>query len=180
MRRPLHIEYHRPPDHTSTYVQHLIVDDHDVKISLQESTPIEAPLRVGSDTILEPGAPVVWFTFPNLWHDIGRFHRANGEFTGLYANILTPVELHAPESSIDGPVQWKTTDLFLDVWVGDGQPPVLLDEDEWSRARRLGHLTESVAARARAEAEALVANARRGRWPPPVVQEWTLERARAL
>ena len=59
---------------------------------------------------LEAGSDAVWFTFPGLWHDIGRFHRADGEFTGIYANILTP-----PVIEPDG--KWETTDLFLDIWV---------------------------------------------------------------
>ncbi len=179
MRRPLHIEYHRPPDRTVTYVQHLIHDANEVKVSFLESTPLAKPLTVAGKTILEPGAPAVWFTFPNCWHDIGRFHLGDGTFTGLYANILTPVELHSPVESVEDPVHWRTTDLFLDVWMECDREPVLLDEDEWARAHKRGFLTDETATRARAEADALLAAAREGRWPPPVVHEWTLEKARA-
>ena len=56
---------------------------------------ISSPMVVAGRTILEPGAPVVWFTFPGRAHDIGRFHAAGGTFTGYYANVLTPVELDA-------------------------------------------------------------------------------------
>jgi predicted RNA-binding protein associated with RNAse of E/G family len=150
-----------------------------VKVSLQDSTPIAKPLTVSGKPILEPGAPVVWFTFPDRWHDIGRFHRRDGEFTGFYANVLTPVDLHSRTSPIESPAQWRTTDLFLDVWMEAEGSPVVLDEDEWAHACRLGHITASVAARARAEADTLLADALQGRWPPPVVQEWTLEKARA-
>ena len=179
MRRPLHIEYHRPPDHTFIYVQHLIHDAPDVKISLMESTPITEPMTVAGRTILEPGAPVVWFTFPDRWHDIGRFHLGDGAFTGVYANILTPVDLHSPTEPVGSPALWRTTDLFLDVWMDTDEHAVLLDEEEWARARELGYLSDSVADRARAEADTLLAAARGGGWPPPVVQEWTLQRARA-
>ena len=35
---------------------------------------------------------MVWTTYRgDVWHDVGRFHLADGTFTGYYANILTPV-----------------------------------------------------------------------------------------
>ena len=56
---------------------------------------VTRPTVVNGRAVLEPGAPVVWFTFPGRHHDIGRFHTADGTFTGCYANILTPVQLDA-------------------------------------------------------------------------------------
>lgn len=177
MTRPVHIHYHRPPDRTLVYVQALVWDAPDVKVSFQPSTPLPRALEVAGRTILEPGSPVVWFTFPGRWHDIGRFHRADGTFTGLYANVLTPVDLHAPDDDV--PAEWHTTDLFLDVWLPPGRGPTLLDEEEWADARDRGLLDEATARRARREADAILDAAARGAWPPAVVEEWTLERARA-
>ena len=48
---------------------------------------------------------------------------------------------------------WHTTDLFLDIWIDSSGTVLTLDEEELD------------------EAEA-------GSWPPAVVGEWTLERAR--
>lgn len=176
MSRPVHIHYHRPPDRTRVYVQDLVLDAPDVKVSFQRDTPVDRPLVVDGRTILEAGSPVVWFTFPDRWHDIGRFHTADGTFTGLYANILTPAELHRPDDAV---ARWSTTDLFLDVWVGADGTVRILDEEEWADARDRGLLDAGTAERARREADALVAAAGTGAWPPPVVPEWTLERARA-
>ena len=64
---------------------------------------------VDGTVILAPGAPVIWFTMPGAWHDIGVFHLENGAPTGIYANVLTPVRF-------DGPTSWSTTDLYLDVF----------------------------------------------------------------
>src|SRR5690625_7056866 len=64
----------------------------------------------GDEVILEAGAPAIWFTFPGLWHDIGRFYLLDDTFTGYYTNIMTPVEFHDP-------LRWSTTDLFLDHWL---------------------------------------------------------------
>ncbi|NNL29888.1 MAG: hypothetical protein HKO77_02635, partial [Gemmatimonadetes bacterium] len=40
-----------------------------------------------------------------------------------------------------------------------------------------GHIDEDLAERAEAEAVRLMAAASVGTWPPPVVKDWTLERA---
>ncbi len=172
MSIPLRIHYRRLPERVVIYDQHLLLDTPDVKVSFQPSTPLAGPLEVAGVPILEPGAPAVWFTFPGVWHDIGRFHTAEGRFTGVYANVLTPVEIR-----LGVPVEWSTTDLFLDVWCPPGGPPTLLDHDEWEQARQRGDLDDGTARRADAEARRIMADARRGSWPPPIVSEWTLTRA---
>lgn len=121
-------------------------------------------------TVLEPGAPVVWFTFPGLRHDIGRFHTVDGAFTGCYANVLTPVER-------DGDM-WTTTDLFLDVFVDLAGGVHVLDEDELEEAVDRGWISADAARGAEREASRLVAAARDGTWPPPIVDAWPLDRAR--
>jgi predicted RNA-binding protein associated with RNAse of E/G family len=171
----VHIHYRRPPDRTDVFVQELLLDSPEVKVTFQPDTPIETPVRVGDAVILEPGSPVVWFTFPGEWHDIGRFHRADGTFTGIYANVLTPCVLH--REGDPPPLRWETTDLFLDVWQGVRTGPKLLDEPELATAVREGHVPGETAERARLEARRILAEAAAGRWPPPVVREWTLERA---
>ena len=142
-------------------------------VTLLEHADVARPSVVDGAVILEPGSPIVWFTFPGARHDIGRFHRADGEFTGLYANVLTPVE------GVDG-ADWATTDLFLDVWLpADGGEARLLDEDELEDALARGWVDEATAAMATAEAAHLLGEARAGTWPPDVVGAWPLERARA-
>lgn len=141
-------------------------------VTFQSSTPIASPLVVGGATILEPGSPVVWFTFPDFWHDIGLFHRADGTFTGLYANVLTPVEFR-------GAYSWTTTDLCLDVWVPSGGGAQVLDEADLDRAEADSLIDGELAARARLEVDALLRGHRAGTWPPPIVGEWSLGRARA-
>jgi predicted RNA-binding protein associated with RNAse of E/G family len=151
--------------------------------------PLRTPLRIGGRIALERGSDAVWFTFPESWHDIGRFHRADGTLTGIYANVLTPC-LFEPGSSPEAGEEWHTTDLFLDlgipveggVWVGhEGRNAVLLDLEELEDAEARGWVTPKLAERARMEGARLLQGARRGAWPPPVVREWTRERAvRAL
>lgn len=168
----IRIRYRRPPDREQIFEQRLVVRRPDVVVTLLEHAPLSRPSTVDGRIVLEPGSSVVWFTFPGEHHDIGRFHALDDRFTGLYANVLSPVE------GLDG-AEWRTTDLFLDVWLAaDGGTPLILDEDELEDAFARGWVDAANAAAARGEAERLVREARRGVWPPPVVAEWTLARAR--
>lgn len=192
--RPLRIHYLRPPDRLTVFRQLLLRDSPEVLISFAPSTSLPRPVEVDGRVILEEGSPVVWFTFPGIWHDIGRFHRADGTFTGIYANILTPPRLK-------GEV-WSTVDLFLDVWLpsrserdqqvdrdrreeGDprGAPATraaLLDREELEEAHLHGWISSRLYTRARMEARRLLAGVEAATWPPPVVEAWPLERCEAV
>ena len=165
------IHYLRPPDRRQVFTQYLIWEDDAVKITFATDLSFELPIRIDDDIVLETGSEVIWFTFPGAWHDVGLFHRANGTFTGTYANILTPCAFEEGGT-------WRTTDLFLDVWRDPTGQVQVLDEDELEEAEARGWVTEEVARRARVEAGALKQQAKAGLWPPPVVSEWTLARAR--
>jgi predicted RNA-binding protein associated with RNAse of E/G family len=167
----------RPPGRIQVYVQEVVHDDGRVKVTYARALELPEPLVVNGTVVLESGSDAVWFTFPGAWHDIGRFHRADGRLTGIYANVLVPCTFE--------PGEWLTTDLFLDLWIparADGTlgAPTLLDEDELEHAERSGWVGPELAGRAREEANRLLDAAAAGTWPPAVVEEWTLERARAV
>jgi len=167
------ILYLRPPDRREVFVQRLLLDTDEVKVTLAESVPFDPPIRIEGRVALEKGSDAVWFTFPGQWHDIGRFHRADDRFTGIYANILTP-PLIRPEGI------WETTDLFLDIWVNPRGRLTVLDEEQLREAEARGWVSHTDADRARQEVRRIEGEFRAGRWPPPVVDEWTLERARSV
>ena len=166
----VHIHYLRPPDRWEIFTQHLIHDTPEVKVTLARNVPFDPPIRILGRVALEKGSDAVWFTFPGCWHDIGRFHRADGTFTGIYANILTPVEM--PRTHI-----WRTTDLFLDLWVPSGEKMTVLDEDQLEEALERRWVSERTASRARQEADRLTQAYQEGEWPPSIVEEWTREKA---
>jgi predicted RNA-binding protein associated with RNAse of E/G family len=166
------IHYRRLPDAEEIFDQRLVLERSDVIVTVTDPLALERPVRAGGHVVLEPRARAVWFTFPGAWHDVGRFHLADGTFTGYYANILTPPILEGCE--------WRTTDLFLDIWVpARGGPAEVLDEDELVRALEAGHVDRHTAERARAEAEHLLGLAAGGMWPPRIAREWTLARIEA-
>ena len=165
------IHYLRPPDREQVYTQYLIHDEEGVKVTYARDLTFEAPIRIEGRVVLESGSDVIWFTFPDAWHDIGIFHRADGTVTGTYANILTPCVFE--EGGI-----WRTTDLFLDLWVDPSGRVLTLDEEDLDEAELKGWVDADTARRAREEVKALSAQAAAGRWPPEIVGEWTLARAR--
>jgi len=173
-RPPLvHIHYLRPPDRKRVYTQYLIYEEEGVKVTYAHDLNFESPKRIAGAVVLETGSEVIWFTFPGAWHDIGIFHRADGSFTGTYANILTPCVFE------EGGV-WRTTDLFLDLWIDPTGDLLTLDEDELEEAEVKGWVDPDTAQRAREEIRALSAQAAAGLWPPEIVNKWTLARAREL
>jgi predicted RNA-binding protein associated with RNAse of E/G family len=162
------IHYRRPPDREEVFEQAVVDDDGECVVTYLPSARVKKPMVVGGRVVLKPGSPIVWFTYRgDVWHDVGRFHLADGTFTGVYANVLTPVRM-------DG-AAWETTDLFLDVWMDANGRAEILDQDEFDAALAAGWIDPRTAARALAEAERLVGGTRRGAWPPPHVREWTLE-----
>lgn len=169
--RRVQIHYRRIPDRERIYDQRVVCERDDVVVTLSEPIDLSAPMLRDGHVMLERGSLALWFTFPGAWHDVGRFHAADGTYTGLYANVLTPPVM-------EGDV-WHTTDLFLDVWWPDGGEAEVLDEDELDEAFGREQIDSETVARARAEAARLIERARAGTWPPPVVREWTLERALA-
>jgi predicted RNA-binding protein associated with RNAse of E/G family len=169
---PVRILYRRPPDREQLFEQARVSDEAGYVVTLLEEAPLRGPVHdAAGAVILEPGAPVVWLTYPDRWYDIGRFHLRDGTFTGWYANVLTPVRMEGD--------RWETTDLFLDVWLpASGRGVQLLDVEEFAQALQAGWLEEETAERARATAASLAAGAGIGSWPPPEASRWTLESAR--
>ena len=167
------IFYTRPPGAAQIFDQAVVLDTPEVIITLGVDLAIPSAKVIDGRVAMEPGGSIVWFTFPGLWHDIGKSYLRDDSFAGTYANVLTPVRIE------EGGV-WHTTDLCLDVWLPpNGEPARLLDEDALAQALREGSISREWGARATTEAAALLIGAQRGSWPPQVVAEWDLERARA-
>lgn len=165
----VHIHYRRPPDREDLYIQPVVHRTQSCVVTFVAATRLSAPVLIDGTPILEDGAPAVWFTFRDAWHDIGRFHRADGSFTGYYANVLTPIRvLNAPA--------WETTDLFLDVWLAADRSTRVLDRDELDRALGEGWVSRDDAHAARREVDHLLARIRTHSWPPAIARQWTLER----
>src|SRR5574341_1562232 len=164
-------QYRRPGKPTSVYEQWLVLDRPDLKVMLLDAYDGDA-LTVAGATVLERGAPIVWFVFPEKWHDIGRFHRANGTFTGWYTNLTTPIEMTDQE--------WSAGDLFLDLWTPATGPSVWLDEDEFEAAFKAKRLDAATRRRALNERAIIDLQVAAGDWPPRVAKDIDLAQAQSL
>lgn len=171
MGERVEIHYRRPPDRVQVFQQKVVDVTAERIITWLPRAGLPRPAMAGDRVILDPEAPVIWFTYPGKWHDIGRFHLADGSFTGCYANLLTPVVMEGS--------RWETTDLFLDVWVPAEGEPLILDEEDLAEAVERGWVDVATAAHVRGHAAELLEGAVRGDWPPREVREWTLERVLA-
>lgn len=143
-----------------------------MKITLQRRLRSAEPRPVADGVVLEPGASLLWFTFPGRRWEVAAFHDSSGRLLGHYTNLIRPPEI--------GPETWRITDLFLDLWQPVDGPPHLLDADELEEARERGWVHDGEAERVAALGETLLARARRGAWPPPSVRRWRLEEVPAL
>ena len=169
--RRITFKYQRPGQGTTTYDEWLVLDRPDVKVLLLESYEGKH-VDVGGHRVLDPGAPIVWFVFPDAWHDVGRFHLADGTFTGWYTNFCKPVEFTND--------LWRGTDLFLDCWLSADGEVMWLDEDEFDAAVRSRVIDAATKQRVRNERALIELQLGEGAWPPPIARDIDLAQARSL
>jgi hypothetical protein len=163
--------YTRPPDRVTEYRQELLLDLPRLKISRLEVAVEAEPLRIGLAKV-PPGGSILWFAFPGRWYEVAAVFDATDKLVGHYTNIVHPPDF--------APGEWRITDLFLDVWQAPDAEPVLLDGEDLADALAVGAISATDADAARREADAVLASARAGRWPPREVRQWTAADVRSL
>jgi predicted RNA-binding protein associated with RNAse of E/G family len=171
MSKRVRIHYDRPGRGTTIFEEILVLDRPGVRVTLLADYA-GRPAHAGAHRILDAGAPIVWFVFPDLWCDVGRFHLHDGTFTGWYTNLRKPVVFAGDD--------WHCTDLFLDLWQPVTGKPVWLDEDELADARERGLLDNMTLARVETERVRIDALVRSATWPPAITREVTLASAQRL
>jgi predicted RNA-binding protein associated with RNAse of E/G family len=163
------LHYHRPGRGTTVFDEQLVLDRPDVKVTLLADYPGRDGYAADR-LILSAGAPIVWFVFPALWRDVGRFHLADGTFSGWYTNLRTPIRVEGDD--------WYCTDLFLDHWLPADGPALWLDEDELAAALDAGLLDDTMRRAIAAERVTVDAMIATGEWPPAITREIHLAEAR--
>ncbi len=150
----------------------MLVDQPDLKITLQIQPPGAPPVAIAGGVSLQPGAMLVWYLFPGEPFEIGSFHDREGRLLGQYVNLVRP--------SIPAGARWTVEDLFLDVWLAPGFPPRVLDEDEFEAARRERWLGADDGRLARRALDEILVRIKSGSWPPEAVKRWPLDLVTAL
>jgi predicted RNA-binding protein associated with RNAse of E/G family len=167
----IELEYRRPGKATIVYREWLVFERPDVKVLLLDA--YEGPTVSVEETIIQDtGAPIIWFVFPERWHDIGRFHTRDEAFTGWYTNFCRPPEFHG--------TRWVARDLFLDCWQPTDGPVSWLDEDELAEAVRTKLIDHPTLQRIQNERQLLELQLREGTWPPAIARDMDLDQVRHL
>ena len=162
------VTFTRPGKGTSEFSERLVVDQPSMKVLLLEGYPSE-PVYQNDALILGRNAPIIWFVFPGLWYEIGRFHTTDGQFTGWYTNLCTPFVMDGKD--------WSTTDLFLDFWQPVAGGGTWLDEDELEAAVASGLLDHTTQHQIQLEKDAISHAYQREEWPPPITRNLDLPTA---
>lgn len=169
----------RGPDRIDTFEQELLLDEDDLKITLQVLERGFAMSRIDDGTVLGPDWMLVWYLWPERWYEVGAFYDPRGAYRGHYANLIRP-----PTFAAD---RWTVDDLFLDVWLPVDGSPVVLDRDELASALRKKWVTPDECDRVEDLARDIVsrANGRKGGllapgWPPRAVRQWPADLVPAL
>ena len=171
MAEVIHFEYRRPGKGVVTYEELLVLDRPDVKVLLQERYDGN-DINVEGSCILNSGAPIIWYVFPESWHSVGRFHLREGTLTGWYTNLCKPIEFHDDT--------WIGNDLFLDLWQPVDGHPVWLDEDEFDHATKTRLLDGATVKRVQNERTLIEFQLGQHSWPPPVAMDIDLNHVRSL
>lgn len=164
----MEILYRRPSGGVRRHRQELLHDRPDLKITLLRRPAGSGVRDVADGVSLEPGARLLWYTFPGRRYEVAAFHGPDGALLGHYTNVIRPPRI--------GDDEWEITDLLLDVWQPAARPaePRVLDREELRRAEEEGDVDPEDARRAREVADRVEARARSGDWPPPAVRRWPL------
>jgi len=173
------VDVRRGPDRLDTFEQELLLDEENLKITLQVLGHGFPVTRIDTDTTLCADWLLVWYLWPDRWYEVGAFFDPHGTFRGHYVNFVRP-----PVFAKD---RWTIEDLFLDVWAPAMGDPVILDEDELAEAVERGWVSAEERSRVEGLADTLAARAsgRTARsfstdWPPRDVRLWAPELTPAL
>ncbi len=168
--REFTFDFVRPPGRRVSFQSLLLEATEDLIIVAHDSSP-PTPVSHFGEIVLDRGYETVWFLFKDRPFDVGRFYRPDGTWTGYYVDVLEPVRWQGSDPTTLAPI----IDLFLDLWIAPDGRHLVLDEDEFEEAVRLGHLTTFQVDHALRVLRDLVAATERGEFPPPIVREFLRE-----
>jgi len=164
--KPFFIHYFRPPDRKFVFEAELLYADSEVIVTSHILSGASKPLVIAGEVVIENGYRAVFAEFCKHWYDVARIFRPDGTFTGYYADINTPSQIHS-----NG---YRTKDLFLDLWISPDRSSItVLDEDEFREAIEKQWITSEEAVAARTELAGLIANFNRGAFPPPILERFS-------
>ncbi|ASI99921.1 DUF402 domain-containing protein [Thermococcus celer] len=165
MRR-VRLIYKRIPNRVLEREDEVIADFGNIVVAKSEFSGMLAPLLVNGVKVIDNGYRMVYFAFIGENYDILKVYDKNGNFKGLYMDVLAYTKRYGNTIEM--------LDLFLDIFVFPNGEAFLLDEDELEMALNYRLIDKETIDFAYSVANEILEKLKRKEFPPEIVwkYEW--------
>jgi len=160
----VHLIYRRIPNRVLERDDELIADLGEVIVAKSRFEGMLAPLKVDGVEVIKNGYTMLYFAFIGENYDILKVYDEEGNFKGLYVDILAYTKREGKAIEM--------LDLFLDVFIFPDGRAFLLDEDELEMALNYGLIGRETFDFAYRVAREIIEKAERGQFPPEIVWKY--------
>nr|CCE69943.1 TPA: hypothetical protein PAB0381 [Pyrococcus abyssi GE5] len=166
MSAKIHLIYKRIPNRVLERDDEVIADLGEIIVAKSRFSGMLAPLRVNGVEVIKNGYWMIYFAFVGKDYDILKIYDENGNFKGLYIDVLAYTKREGNTVEM--------LDLFLDIFVFPNGEAFLLDEDELEMALNYGLISKEDFMKAYKTANRILREIREGKFPPKIVWEYSL------
>ncbi|NJE03348.1 DUF402 domain-containing protein [Thermococcus sp. MV11] len=164
MSEKIHLIYRRIPNRILERDDEVVADLGEVVIAKSRFEGMLAPLKVNGVEVIRNGYTMLYFAFIGENYDVLKVYDENGEFKGLYVDVLAYTKREGNTIEM--------LDLFLDIFVFPDGRAFLLDEDELEMALNYGVIDRDTFDFAYSVAREILERLKRGEFPPEVVWKY--------
>ncbi len=164
MSEKIHLLYRRIPNRVLERDDEVIADLGDVIVAKAKFEGMLTPLRVNDAEVIKNGYRMLYFAFIGENYDVLKVYDENGEFKGLYIDVLAYSKRNGNTLEM--------LDLFLDIFVFPDGEAFLIDENELEMALNYGLIDKETFDFAYRVAGEILEKLKRGEFPPAIVWEY--------
>jgi predicted RNA-binding protein associated with RNAse of E/G family len=164
MQKKIHLIYKRIPNRVLERADEVIADLGNIVVAKSEFSGMLAPLFVNGVKVIDNGYKMVYFAFIGKNYDILRVYDEDGNFKGLYIDVLAYTKRYGDTIEM--------LDLFLDIFIFPSGEAFLLDEDELEMALNYGLIDKKTFDFAYQVAMDILEKLKRKEFPPEIVWEY--------
>ncbi|MCD6140586.1 MAG: DUF402 domain-containing protein [Thermococcus sp.] len=166
MVRKIHLIYKRVPDRILEREDELIADLGDIIVAKSKFEGMLTPLFVNGVKVIDNGYTMIYFAFIGEKYDILKVYDKEGNFKGLYIDILAYAKRERNKLEM--------FDLFLDIFIFPNGETFLLDEEELEMAFNYGLINKETFDFAYSKAMEIMKKFKKGEFPPDIVWKYSL------
>ena len=166
MANKIHLLYKRIPNRILERDDELIADLGDIIVAKSKFEGMLTPLFVNGVKVIENGYTMLYFAFIGENYDILKVYDKEGNFKGLYVDILAYTKREGDTLEM--------LDLFLDIFIFPNGEIFLLDEGELEMALLYELIDKEMFDFAYSKAREIIEKFEKGLFPPDVVWRYSL------